>query len=138
MYRRILSPLVAFGLCCGVLGAREVPLTILYTTDLHGHLLSVPTKKEPRGAGGLLFSLVHADFQGLRFAGIGIVRSVEGHEDGISAEGPRGFIRHERVHVVELFELARGEIGLLKIDALDLDLGVLIEEVATEMSPIAT
>ena len=54
MYRRILSPLVAFGLCCGVLGAREVPLTILYTTDLHGHLLSVPTKKEPRGAGGLL------------------------------------------------------------------------------------
>ena len=35
-------------------GAREVPLTILYTTDLHGHLGAVPSKKEPRGAGGLL------------------------------------------------------------------------------------
>lgn len=34
--------------------AREWPLTILYTTDLHGHLLGVPTKKEPRGTGGLL------------------------------------------------------------------------------------
>ncbi|TAN37818.1 MAG: bifunctional metallophosphatase/5'-nucleotidase [Verrucomicrobia bacterium] len=34
--------------------AREVPLTVLYTTDLHGHVLSRFTKKEPAGAGGLL------------------------------------------------------------------------------------
>lgn len=32
--------------------AREVPLTVLYTTDLHGHILADPTKKEANG--GLL------------------------------------------------------------------------------------
>lgn len=46
--------LLALLLAAASTGASEVPLTILYTTDLHGHILSVPTKKEPRGAGGLL------------------------------------------------------------------------------------
>ena len=41
-------------LTLGLANARELPLTILYTTDLHGHLTGVPTKKEPRGTGGLL------------------------------------------------------------------------------------
>jgi len=40
--------------------------------------------------------------------------------------------------VNELFELARGEVGLLKIDAAEMDLCVLIEEVVTEMNPIAS
>ena len=46
--------LLVLGLAAACAGAREVPLTILYTTDLHGHLVGVPTKKEPRGTGGLL------------------------------------------------------------------------------------
>ncbi len=54
MKRRFSWWALAVGLCCGAPGAREVPLTILYTTDLHGHILSVPTRKAPRGAGGLL------------------------------------------------------------------------------------
>jgi 2',3'-cyclic-nucleotide 2'-phosphodiesterase (5'-nucleotidase family) len=41
-------------LAASLTSARELPLTILYTTDLHGHLGGLPTKKEPRGTGGLL------------------------------------------------------------------------------------
>ena len=54
MKRSFSSWLAVVLLWGGALFAREVPLTLLYTTDLHGHILSVPTKKEPRGAGGML------------------------------------------------------------------------------------
>jgi signal transduction histidine kinase len=40
--------------------------------------------------------------------------------------------------VNELFELARGEVGLLKIDAEILDLCLLIEEVVAEFQPVAS
>ena len=54
MPRRWSSALVAVLLACGALDARETPLTVLYTTDLHGHLLSTPSRRCPDGAGGLL------------------------------------------------------------------------------------
>jgi signal transduction histidine kinase len=39
--------------------------------------------------------------------------------------------------VAELFELARGEIGLVKVDLSPLDIGLLVEEVVGEIGPIA-
>ncbi|MCX7010584.1 MAG: bifunctional UDP-sugar hydrolase/5'-nucleotidase [Kiritimatiellaeota bacterium] len=55
-YVPILGKLLSLALLLGTVcaGARELPLTILYTTDLHGHILGTSTKKEPRGSGGLL------------------------------------------------------------------------------------
>ena len=46
--------IIALLLCIKFSTAREVPLTVLYTTDIHGYILGEPTKKEPAGAGGLL------------------------------------------------------------------------------------
>ena len=54
MLRRFTTALLAFLLACGTPSAREVSLTVLYTTDLHGHLLPTPSKEYPRGVGGLL------------------------------------------------------------------------------------
>jgi 2',3'-cyclic-nucleotide 2'-phosphodiesterase/3'-nucleotidase len=45
---------VGFVLLINFPAAREVPLTVLYTTDLHGQILAEFTPKEPRGVGGLL------------------------------------------------------------------------------------
>lgn len=42
------------------------------------------------------------------------------------------------LRINELFELARGELGLIKIDPVDLDLSTLIEEIISEMKPVAT
>jgi len=42
------------------------------------------------------------------------------------------------LRINELFELARGELGLIKIDPADLDLSTLIEEIISEMKPVAT
>ncbi len=50
----ILGKIFLLAALTAVAGARELPLTILYTTDLHGHLAGVTSRKEPRGTGGLL------------------------------------------------------------------------------------
>jgi signal transduction histidine kinase len=39
--------------------------------------------------------------------------------------------------VAELYELARGEIGLIKVDLLPLDICLLVEEIVAEISPVA-